>query len=274
MPISRTARVRRLSLLTAAVWLTACGDSGTGGRDAGTPPVAATTSPAAASPAPSPAAIAAADSSACTNEADFNAGTQLTYDLQQTSPGRPTGTTHHGVTTGKRQSFGGATPVAFEQTFYDAGKKPFATATILRDLVDGKMVRYGETHGGGGTRATSTHTPVPAIPVSMQPGQTVTLAYRVETVSPGAKVAMDVTEALTYQGREKLSTALGTFDTCRFVLASTTTVGKSPDITVDVTSWIAAEGPFRGQRLKAFVPATGGRPESTDVVTQMSYAPK
>lgn len=261
MPISRTARFLQLCLLAAAAALAACGD---GGGNAGAPPIAATTPPVAA----------AADSSACTNEADFNAGTQLSYDLQQTSPGQPTATTHHSVTTGKRQSFAGATPVAFEQTFYDARKKPFSTATIFRDLAGGKMVRYGEAHGSGGTRTTSTHAPAPAIPVTMQPDQTVTSAYRMETVSPGAKMAMDVSETLTYQGREKLSTALGTFDTCRFVLASTTAMGKAPDIAVNVTSWIAAEGPFRGQRLKSFVPATGGRPESTSVVTQMSYAPK
>ena len=271
MPTSRTARFRRLSLFTVAVALAACGDGG--------PPVAAATPPASPASAPSPApalapAAAIADSSACTNEADFNAGTQLTYDLQQTSPGQPTGTTHHGVTTGKRQAFAGATPVAFEQTFYDAGKKPFATATIFRDVVGGKMVRYGDTHGSGGTRVTSTYAPAPAIPVAMQADQTVTVAYQVETVSAGSKVTMDVTEALTYQGREKLSTALGKFDTCRFVLASTTAVGKAPEIKVNVTSWIAAEGPFRGQRLKSFVAATGGRPESTSVVTQMSYVPK
>lgn len=271
MPTSRTARFRRLSLLTVAVALAACGDGG--------PPVAAATPPAspasAASPAPALAPAAAiADSSACTNEADFNAGTQLTYDLQQTSPGQPAGTTQHGVTTRKRQAFAGATPVAFEQTFYDAGKKPFATATIFRDVVGGKMVRYGDTHGSGGTRVTSTYAPAPAIPVAMQADQTVTVAYRVGTVSAGGKVTMDVTEALTYQGREKLSTALGTFDTCRFVLASTTAMGKAPEIKVNVTSWVAAEGPFRGQRLKSFVAATDGRPESTSVVTQMSYVPK
>lgn len=269
MPTSKTTSFRRLSLLTVAVALAACGDGGPPGA-AATPPASPASAP---SPAPAPAA-AIADSSACTNEADFNAGTQLTYDLQQTSPGQPTSTTHHGVTTGKRQPFAGATPVAFEQIFYDAGKKPFATATILRDLVDGKMVRYGETHGSGGTRVTSTYAPAPAIPVAMQPDQTVTVTYRVETVSAGGKVTMDVTEALTYQGREKLSTALGTFDTCRFVLASTTAMGKAPDIKVNVTSWIAAEGPFRGQRLKSFVPATGGRPASTSVVAQMSYAAK
>jgi len=268
MPIFRIARFRQLSLLTTALALAACGD-------AGTPPVAATT-PAAASPPSSARALApvTADSLDCTNEADFNPGTQLTYDMQQTSPGQPTSNTHHGVSTRKRQSFAGVTPVAFEQTFYDAGRKPFATATIFRDLVDSKMVRYGETHGSGSTRVTSIHAPAPAIPVAMQPDQTVTITYRMETVSPGAKVSMDITEALTYQGREKLSTALGTFDTCRFVLASTTTTGKSPDIRVNVTSWIAAEGPFRGQRLKSFVPAEDGRPESTSVVTQMSYAPK
>ncbi|MFH0130508.1 hypothetical protein ACGLHS_09865 [Variovorax sp. VaC1] len=281
MTTSKIKRFQQLSIIAAAATLAACGGGGDGGGGAGLLPITATTPtappapppPPPAPPAPAPAP-ATADSSACTNAADYDEGTQLTYDLQMTTPNQPTTSTHNSVTTGKRQPFAGATPVTFEQTLFDANNTPFTTLPYYRDLVGGNVIRYGDTTGSGSTQVDSVFTPPPSTPVAMQPGQTVNVAYRADAVSGNATIKVNVTEALTYQAQETLATPVGTFNTCRFLLVTTTGTNNAPGVTVTVTSWIAAEGPYRGQRLKSFVAPTDKVPESTSVVTQMTYTPK
>lgn len=248
----------------AAAALAACGGgSGDGGGQ---------TTPA-PTPAPAPAPGTSESASACVNEADFNPGTVLDYDLRSTPTGGNPTTGRLVVTTGPREAFAGANPVAFGQTMYN-GANALPVATIFKDLIDGNVVRYGQRTGTGSSTVTTTEAPAVTIPRAMQPGQTVKLTRRSTSVSSASTTSLNVTEDLTYIGRETLQSPVGTFSTCRFASVITTTPDQGSAFVTSATTWIAAEGPYRGQMLKTYVPTEGNRVETTSEVTRMTYTPQ
>lgn len=256
----------------AAAALTACGGGGGDGGGQTTPAPAPAPAPSPA-PAPAPAPGASDSASACVNEADFNAGTVLDYDLRSTPTGGNPTTGRLVVTTGAREAFAGANPVAMNQTTY-SGSNALPVATIFKDLIDGNVVRYGQRSGTGNSTVTTTEAPAVSIPLEMQPGQTIKLTRRSTSVSSASTSAVDVTEDLTYVGRETLQSPVGTFSTCRFSSVTTTTPDQGSAFVTSATTWIAAEGPYRGQMLKTYVPAEGNRVETTSEVTRMTYTPQ
>ena len=103
----------------------------------------------------------------------------------------------------------------------------------------------------------------------MQPGQVARGTYKLtrtvvarannQTVSYSA----DVTRELTYQGRETFRSAVGTYDACKFTQKQVT-ASQDGVTTANITIYVAAEGPYRGQQLKV----------DTSEATRMAYAPK
>ena len=122
------------------------------------------------------------------------------------------------------------------------------------------------------TTFSQTFEPPFSFPVDMKPGHVVSQKSSITknvTFNGRSESATSVpaTGELTYHGREKLETPLGTFDTCKLTLKIT--VGASV-ISRDTTQelWLAAEGPYRGQLLK------GSDAKSSRLVTKMTYSPK
>jgi hypothetical protein len=89
-----------------------------------------------------------------------------------------------------------------------------------------------------------------------QPGQTVSVSYKGKARSAGGTVEVEVSEKLTYTGRETITTALGTFDTCKFTI-EITTAGAARQ----VVHRKPVLGPYRGQPIKSVTPAFNGVPE-------------
>ncbi len=288
---SRMPRARLLSIAAAAAAISACGGGGGGGGGFPLLPIAS-----APAPAPAPAPDPQAESSApCFNEADFREGTLL--DFEAVVPGKDPETDsfrRKSVTEG-REAFAGATPVAFnvgtEVSSYPAFEQRIVKKEY-KDLVGGNLFLYG--------KSTSYHSKIddkfaddmklPAIvpreytgyasqvfeppfsfPIDMKPGQVVSKESSVTKTetSNGSVVSTRTLPAkgeLSYSGREKLETPLGTFSTCKFTLKLTLGSLVGPSATKEF--WLAAEGPYRGQLLK------GVDPKSPMVATKMTYSPK
>ncbi|WP_237614131.1 MULTISPECIES: hypothetical protein [Pseudomonas] len=207
-------------------------------------------------------------SAACVNEADFRAGTVVESESRDNlSPALSRSKTE---TLGP-QAFAGVTPVASSHTSYLNGA-PFFLTTTFAEVRDGQLIRYGDRHGAGASLVTTTYHPAAAVPIDLQPGQTVDVRYKSQAVSAGATVEYDVTEQLTYSGRETLTTALGTFNTCKFTnrISVGSRAGAQPAPVV-VHNWFPAEGPYRGQSIRAVTPAANGVPERITEVVKMQY---
>lgn len=291
---STMPRARLLAVAAAAVAISACGGGGGGGFSA--LPIAAAPAPAADQaqpPVPAPAPVA--DSSApCFNEADFREGTRLEFEAVK--PGADPATTafqRTSVTEG-REVFAGANPVAFnvgtETSSFPSVYQRKMVKKEYKDLVNGSILLYGKAFTeeikidpkagaplGPGfvldrvSSVSQVFTPPFSFPVDMKAGQVASQQSSViETRTFNGRsdptTSLPAMGELTYHGREKLETPLGTFDTCKFSLR--VAVGVSA-ISMGATKemWLAAEGPYRGQLLK------GVDPKSPALVTKMTYTP-
>ena len=105
-------------------------------------------------------------------------------------------------------------------------------------------------------------------PVSMMPGQTITQEY--DSVQQGTTIPSF--QQVVYVGRERIETAMGTFESCHF-----SSVGgpRGDDVAAlpghDV--WVAAEDPYRGQTLRSRTRAAGTSPERLVEAIRMDYRP-
>lgn len=208
-------------------------------------------------------------SAACTNEADFQAGTVVEYESRDNlSPI----TSRNKTETLAREAFAGANPVASLHTSYLNNSTTYLTTTFA-EIKGDHLIRYGDRHGAGVSLVTSTYNPPPSTPIDLQPGQTVTVSYKNKAVSAGATVEFDVSEKLTYNGRETIKTTLGTFNTCKFTneISMGSASPTQPKNVVVVQNWFPAEGPYRGQSIKSITPAADGVPERVVEVVKMQY---
>lgn len=210
-------------------------------------------------------------SSVCTAEADFREGASV--ETQTTISNAPGVIGHNKTETLGRQSFAGVHPLAQAQTTL-VNNAPVFTGYTFVDLVDGKIIRYGNQHGSGASLVTTYNEPPPAVPIDFQPGQTATVSYRSKTVTAGPGVEYAITEKHTYVGRETITTPLGTFDACKFTNEISSGLASSKDgrnLAV-IESWFASEGPYRGRLMKTFVPAHGGIPDVTNETVKIVTA--
>jgi len=201
---------------------------------------------------------------------------------------------HRKSVTEKREAFAGANPISANVESSTVRIMRSLQSTVkkeYKDLVGGNILLYGKSTTYTQTidpdfaatlppgfptdkliLVSQTYEPPFSFPVDMKPGQvasqksTVTKTKVVDGRTDPA-TSFPATGELTYAGREKLETPLGTFDTCKLSLKIT--VGASA-ISTDATRefWLAAEGPYRGQLLK------GGDTKSSWLVKKMTYSPK
>jgi len=237
-----------------------------------------------------------ADNSApCFNEADFHEGTTVEFETAKLGAGTSSALSHRKSVTEGREVFAGAKPIAVnvgsETSEIMQGLQTSTVKKEYRDLVGGNILFYGKSTTTKWTIDPKLAATLPAglpkdqvysdsqafepplsFPVDMKPGQVVTQKLSITKNSvfygqsqPG--LSIPAAGELTYHGREKLETPLGTFDTCKISLKIT--VGASV-ISKDTTHelWLAAEGPYRGQLLK------GSDARSSKLVTKMTYSPK
>jgi hypothetical protein len=190
-----------------------------------------------------------------------------------------------------REAFSGANPIAFNVGSEAISVSQFEQSTIkkeFKDSVGGSIFLYGKAttvkikvtpQPGASTPpsewisiSSQAYAPPITFPVDMKPGQVVsqqTSFTKTETSNGNidSTRSLPATGELTYHGREKLETPLGTFDTCKFSLK--VTAGTAPLAKVIVNEiWQASEGPYRGQVLK------GVDPKSPMLATKMTYSPK
>ena len=250
--------------------LAACG----GGGDNSTP----------IADAPAPAATPAFDLSSanCHNAADLIEGTTLTVETVATDDGVARPPNSYTFTTGPRVAFGGANPVSVRQTFSGI---PTASRTTYKDAIDGYALTYGlaSTDSATGFTFVSTLQPPSVVPMDLQPGQLYSSTYQQKSINTSStgitEQAASIKYELTYVGREVYAGPLGSFDTCKFSSKTTTTTAATPvapsvTFTAVIESWIAAEGPYRGQLLKSRTPPQNDSPsETTTVATKMTYSP-
>jgi len=215
------------------------------------------------------AAVGATASSApCTNEADFQAGTVVDYESRDNLSSV---TSRSKTETLGRQDFAGTHPIASLHTTFMNNSPVFLTTTFAQ-IKDGQLIRYGDQHGAGASLTTTLYNPPPATPLDLQPGQTVTVSYKSQVVASGATLGFEVTEKLTYNGRETIKTPLGTFETCRFTneISSGPASGKEPQQKVMVQNWFPVEGPYHGQSIRSVSPGPEGKERIVEVV-KMRY---
>lgn len=245
--------------------------------------------PAPVAPTPSAGDDPAQDlsSTPCVNEADYHEGTVIAFSAATTAPVNGGAPFQRRTVTGARESFANANPVPFAldpkvdmQTLPPAYGVTYTSTTTnnrkdYRDIVAGQVIIYGDAQTSetvlsstapssaptwSRTTTTQVFNPALSFPITMQPGATVsqqTTRTEVTTYDamsslfpmPPSSTGAAGLFSLTYQGRERITTPVGTFDTCRFTYQLTTSrSGTSVQTTQD--QWIAAEGPYRGQLLR------------------------
>lgn len=279
-------RARLLAIAAAAAIISACGGGGGGSEGFATLPVA---------PAPEQPSPPVVDSSApCFNEADFREGTLLEFDAVKPGADAATASFHRKTVTEGREAFAGANPMAFNVASETVNSPQFQQSTVkkeYKDFSNGSILLYGKsaTHKQTAdpkiaaslpagfpleqvSQVSQTYEPPFSFPVDMKAGQVVkqqsTISKKeVLNGREGTTTSLQANAELTYIGREKLETAVGTFDTCK--LALKITIGASV-LTKEFANefWVAAEGPYQGQFLK------GIDPKMPMVVTKMTYSPK
>jgi len=209
----------------------------------------------------------------CIAEADFRQGS--TVETQARVSNAPGMIGHTKTETLERRSFADANPLVQAQTTL-IDNAPFFTGYSFVDLMDGKIIRYGNQHGSGASLVTTYNIPPPAVPVDFQPGQAVTVSYLSKTVTAGPGAETEITEKHTYIGRETITTSLGTFDTCKFtneISSGGASSGDGKNLAV-IESWFASEGPYKGRVIKTFVPARAGLPDVTTETVKITSGSK
>lgn len=216
--------------------------------------------------------FSATSSGACTNEADFQVGTVVESESRDNATSI---TGRNKTETLDREAFAGANPVASLHTSYldNSNNSQTYLTTTFAEIKGDRLIRYGDRHGAGASLVTSTYNPPPSVPIDLQPGQTVSVSYKNKAVSAGATVEFDVSEKLTYNGRETIETALGTFNTCKFTneISTESASMKQPKRVMIVQNWFPAQGPYRGQSIKSVSSAADGAPERISEVIKLQY---
>lgn len=290
--LNNMPRARLLAIAAAAVAISACGGGGDSGGGGGFPILPIAPAPA---PAPQPSEPVADNSAPCFNEADFREGTTVEFEAAKVGADAASEPFHRKSVTEKRETFAGANPISANVESSTVRIMRALQSTVkkeYKDLVGGNILLYGKSTTYTQTvdpefaatfppgfptmdkliLVSQAYEPPFSFPVDMKPGQvasqksTITKTKVFDGRSDPA-TSIPATGELTYHGREKLETPLGTFDTCKLSLKIT--VGASV-VSTDATRefWLAAEGPYRGQLLK------GGDTKSAWLVTKMTYAPK
>lgn len=280
--MSQPNQCKYLVTLLAAAALAACGGGGDGGGGpfaGGLPMPAPSPSPSptpAPTPVPTPApAPVASGYAACVNEADWHAGTTLSMQMRVTmASGQSTTSATSVRTTGDRQPFAGANPVPWVTPLANGD-----SATTYSDFIGGNVVQYGFAAKMSTQTNTGVYAPPPSWPLDMPQGQTVVRTWTETTTVSQNGATQSTSQAttrdeLTYLSQETVQTTLGTFNACKVSTHMSTTSGGTTTDQGTAITWLAAEGPYRGQFLKGESRDSAGTLLATSEAVNMVYTPK
>lgn len=129
-------------------------------------------------------------------------------------------------------------------------------ASIHYSIEGEALLYHGHNAFNIGWTSRQSLTPPRQSVMAMEPGQTTSQTIvQTDSVSNSNGDTETVTtqaETRTYEGRESITTALGTVEACRFVSSVAASQEGKPDQNraTQTTTWVAAAGPYRGLRLK------------------------
>ena len=120
-----------------------------------------------------------------------------------------------------------------------------SNGSMVTDLYSNVISGVAHTWGGfsQGLAYEFRYQPSMAMPLDLPLNQTYSQTYQSVTIQGGTSTTASITQTATYRGRESITTAFGTFDTCRIDFTSTG-VG-SPGI-VSWSNWYFSDAKYSG----------------------------
>jgi len=192
----------------------------------------------------------AKNSSDCFNPGFYGKDTQINISQSSRLNDAPALTSHvyHWVTSQKEEN--GINNIYISPT-------PNSVRASLHYSVEGGALLYhGYNAFNIGSTSRQNLTPPRQSVIAMEPGQTTSQTI-VQTDSFSnsdgeTKTVTTLAETRTYEGREAVTTALGTVEACRFLSTVAASQEGKPDANreTQTTTWVASAGPYRGLTLK------------------------
>ncbi|MFC3693288.1 hypothetical protein [Chenggangzhangella methanolivorans] len=159
------------------------------------------------------------------------------------------------------EDFEGVATTLIKNTFEDEFGK-FVSNTYVR-VTKSALVFYGYANGSSRTVVT----PPSKTPTNLEEGETFKQTVTYKTFfGNGSTAGSKWKSAITFLGIETIKTPLGKFAACKFETKSSSKITdvSAADASVE-TSWVAAEGPYRGFGLKS----VSGKPATTYEVVKI-----
>lgn len=128
--------------------------------------------------------------------------------------------------------------------------------SLQYSIQNGALLYHGSASLGIGFSTRSALAPAQQSVIALEPGQATTQDIvqtdDYNTADNSTRTISQVAYSRSYTGRQTLSVALGQFDTCQFVERKRISVVDNATANRDVqtTTWVAANGAYRGLTLK------------------------
>jgi hypothetical protein len=128
--------------------------------------------------------------------------------------------------------------------------------SIHYSIQNGALLNHGSSSLGIGFGTRVVMAPPLQEVILMEPGQTtsqnIVQTNDLNKPDSSTRTTLKIAYTRTYVGRQKVSTHLGRFDTCQFVVRNhiEDIDNASDNRDKESISWVAAEGPYRGLTLK------------------------
>lgn len=212
---------------------------------------------------------AAKDSSDCFNAGFYRKDTQIYTSQSSRLNGAPASTNlvYHWVSS---QTVENGISHIYVSPAPDNGR-----ASLHYSIEGGALLYHGYNAFNIGATSRQSLAPPRQSLIAMAPGQTTTQTIvQTDSVSNAdgeTKTVTTLAETRSYEGRETITTALGTVEACRFVSSVTASQQDKPEASrqTQTTTWVAAAGPYRGLRLKESASTRQGGKTDT-LVTETS----
>lgn len=212
---------------------------------------------------------AAKDSSDCFNAGFYRKDTQIYTSQSSRLNGAPASTNlvYHWVTS---QTVENGTSHIYVSPAPDNGR-----ASLHYSIEGGALLYHGYNAFNIGATSRQSLAPPRQSLIAMAPGQstsqTIVQTDSVSNADGETKTVTTLAETRSYEGRETITTALGTVEACRFVSSVAASQEGKPEASreTQTTTWVAAAGPYRGLRLKESASTRQGGKTDT-LVTETS----
>lgn len=212
---------------------------------------------------------AAKDSSDCFNAGFYRKDTQIYTSQSSRLNGAPASTNlvYHWVSS---QTVENGISHIYVSPAPDNGR-----ASLHYSIEGGALLYHGYNAFNIGATSRQSLAPPRQSLIAMAPGQstsqTIVQTDSVSNADGETKTVTTLAETRSYEGRETITTALGTVEACRFVSSVAASQEGKPEASreTQTTTWVAAAGPYRGLRLKESASTRQGGKTDT-LVTETS----